>query len=140
MMRLRTILIAAAVLGTATAAAAADVPGDPMDVCKGKLEIFRIHKIKPTGTMAGFLKAAADHDAWFKSHGYTGDGVGVARQMEYDEKKKTFSFSEKEVVTVHFNPSGVPIEKQDADYKAFEKEYNDNADILTERLFCVGQK
>ena len=131
------LLTAAAAIGLAAPVAAAESSANPMDLCKGRMENFRISTITAKGNMAGFLKAAADHEAWFKAHGYTGDTFGVAREFAYDREKKTFSLSEKEVVTVHINPSQVPPEKQDEAYKAFVKEYRDNSDITTEKFLCT---
>jgi hypothetical protein len=138
MRNIASFAVAATVLGLTAPVSAAEGSANPMDYCKGRIEIFRLSTITPKGTMAGFLKAAADHEAWFKAHGYAGDTFGVARTIEYDKTSKTFKFSEKDVVTVHINPSQVPTDKQDEGYKAFVKEYRDNSDITTERFLCVA--
>jgi len=110
---------------------------DPRDLCKGRLETIRISKIKEGGTLAGFLEAVADHNAWYRSHGVDSNLQVVAREIKRDPKTNSFSIAEDEVVTIHINPPPRDENKRDAAWDAFVKKYRDNSDVVTARMICV---
>lgn len=117
-MTIKTILFAAAMVVSAASAMAAD------PVCTGSVATVRISKLTPTGTMAGFEKAIADHAAWYKSHG---DATQVVFVQNADKLVS---------VTIHPSSAAKMPEADDA-YKTFVKEYNANSEIVLSGSACL---
>ena len=110
----------------------------PAAACvNGNVAIVRISKILPTGSMAGFNKAVADHTKWYADHGYTADRQVVAPILVYDDKTKTVSAAKDQVMTLHTNATSVPMAKHDAAWDAYVAEYRSNSDILSETVVCM---
>ena len=132
---LLAVMALAAPLPVLAATAASST--DPHALCDGQIEMIRISKIKPTGSVAGFLEAVADNNAWYRSHGSTSNIQLAARELHYDKEAKTFSLAEDEIVTIHINPPGPDGRTVDAAWNAFVKKYEDNSEIVTQKMICV---
>lgn len=103
----------------------------------GDVARIRASKITPTGSMAGFQQAVADHLAWYKSHGFKLDQV-VAPVLVYDSTGKESS-SKDEVVTIATGDN-VPRDKRDAGWDGFVAKYRANSTILSEKVVCLPKK
>jgi hypothetical protein len=131
-MRIAMVLAALAVLQIPSALA------QGMPACNGDIDIVRISTIKP-GAMQGFMAAVDAHKAWYRSHGFNDNIIVAARVIVRDEKTKTFSYSETEVVTHHIRPPG-PEEvgaKRDAAWDAYVKQYRDTSDLKSLYTTCM---
>ena len=103
--------------------------------CDGDLAVIRISQIKPTGTMAGFLKAQEAHLAWYRSHGYKDNLIYSARVVIQDPATRMFKYSDTEIMTFHVRPpSGI---KPDEAWDAYVRQYREHSDIMTEYEVCL---
>ena len=109
-----------------------------MPACDGDIDIVRVSTIKP-GALQGFLAAVAAHKAWYRSHGFNNNVIVASRVIVRDEKTKTLSYSEAEVVTHHVRPPGPEQTgaKRDAAWDAYVKQYRDTSDIKSEYTTCM---
>ncbi len=85
------------------------------------------------------MAAVAAHKAWYRSHGFNNNVIVASRVIVHDEKTKTFSYSDAEVVTHHVRPPG-PSQvgpKHDAAWDAYVKQYRDTSDIKSEYTTCM---
>lgn len=106
--------------------------------CEGSMATVRISAITPTGTMDGFLKAAAAHKDWYLSHGMEGHQIFVARILVRDEATRSQRYSDKEAMTYHVLPkTRGPEVKHDESYDAFVKMYRDNSEIKQQYNVCI---
>jgi hypothetical protein len=104
---------------------------DQQPVCTGHPAVVRISKLSPTGTMAGLAKAAADHQAWYNTHGSPQTRVLLAPVT-------SSSAGETDVVTLNIDPP--PYAKRapaDDAWTAFIKEYDDNSIVVLTGLTCM---
>jgi len=137
-MKIIMALIAVSIVSMPVAAyAAATSSADPHTVCDGQLERLRISKIKPGGSVAGFLEAVAENNAWYAAHGLNGSTQVAARELKYDPATKSFSITEDEIATINVDPKGRGGIAEDAAWKAFVKKYDDNSEIVTDKWFCL---
>jgi hypothetical protein len=141
MIRLITAALAAAALATAPALAQQqdDVAAGGLDQAKaacagGAIGILRISKIKPEGTMEGFLAAAAANQAWYREHGYKDNEQIVLRELA----TRGQGLRNDEVITLHVNPPA-STSGQDAAYRAFVEQYRKNSEIETQSYVCLGR-
>jgi hypothetical protein len=114
------VLLSAALLAFAAApvALAAD------SACAGQVATVRISKLSPTGTLDGYKKAVADHQAWYTAHN--------------DPTKIIFSESGDQLISVTIHPDPkTPMAAPDAAYKAFVAEYNANSQIVVSGSACL---
>lgn len=79
-----------------------------LPACEGDYTVVRVSQIKAGGSMQGFLAAVAAHQAWYRSHGFTGNRIVVARVITGNPVTGTAQYSDQEVVTLHFSPPGMP--------------------------------
>jgi hypothetical protein len=131
---MRTVIVLAAL-------AALQIPSvfaQGMPACNGDVDIVRISTIKP-GAMQGFMAAVAAHKAWYRSHGFNDNIIVAAPVIVRDQKTKTFSYSETEVVTQHIRPPGPDktAGKIDAAWDAYVKQYRDTSDLKSEYTTCM---
>ena len=63
----------------------------------------------------------------------------AARIIERDPRSGELKYSEKQVMTYHFNPPGMgdPAGRGDATWNAYVKLYRDNSDMLSETVTCM---
>jgi hypothetical protein len=134
------LVAAAALLSLSLAAQAADAPksaASPEDLCDGQVQTIRISKIKSNGSLAGFMEAVADNNAWYKSHNVEG-GIQIgARVITRDPESKAFRLAEDEVVTIHTYPAKFQPPGHDDAWKAFVKKYQENSTVETQKMICV---
>lgn len=117
--------------------AAQTPPGHPaMPACDGVTNIVRLSEITPTGSMDKFMAAVAAHQAWYKSHGLS-DVIVAARVLQRDPQTHAFSYSDKQVLTFHYEKAGGPPPTHDADWDAYVKMYNETSSIKETTVVCV---
>ncbi len=133
-MRIALSIVAATLLLSLSACAQPVLPA-----CEGDYTVVRVSQIKPGGSMQGFLAAVAAHQAWYRSHGFTGNRIVVARVITGNPVTGTARYSDGEVVTLHFNPPGMgnPAGAGDAAWNAYVKLYRDNSAITSEYVTCM---
>lgn len=107
--------------------------------CDGDIVIVSIFQIKPGGNIAGFTAAVAAQKAWYRTNGVTDNDIAVSRVLEKDSATGGVKYSDKDVLTYHVHP---PAEERtpeigDSDWKAFEKQFRDNADLKSEYTTCM---
>lgn len=140
-MKIIMALIAISIVSMPVASyAVATSSADPHMVCEGQLERLRISKIKPGGSVAGFLEAVAENNAWYASHNLNGNTQVAARALKYDPATKNFSIAEDEIATINVDPKGRAGIAEDAAWKSFVKKYDDNSEIVTDKWLCVPKK
>jgi len=108
----------------------------PMPACDGVLSIIRVSEITPTGSMDKFMAALAAHQQWYASHGYP-DVIFAARVLMRDPQSGAFSYSDKQVMTYHYQKPGGSSPVHDAGWDAYVKLYNDTSTIKETSLSCV---
>ena len=107
------------------------------DACAaGGVTIVRISKITPTGSMAGFEKAVADHAKWYADHGLK-DVIVAAPILKYDAASKSLVKVGDQEMTFHMHSTPVPMDKHDAAWNAYVAEYRANSDITSETMACM---
>jgi hypothetical protein len=106
--------------------------------CDGEIAVVRVSQIKPGGSVDGFVQAVAAHLAWYRSHGFTENRIFASRVLESDASGQT-RYSEKTVLTYHFNPPGMgnPPGRGDAAWNAYVQLYRDNSEIRSEYVTCM---
>jgi hypothetical protein len=118
--------------------AAPALAASPTDLCpNGNITTVRVDKIIPSGSMAGFQKAVADHAKWYADHGFNADMIMSAPVLVYDEANKTMVKAPDQMMTVHMNSSLVPRDKHDAAWDAYVAEYKANSEITSETMACL---
>lgn len=133
---MKTVMLALATLCLAPTVASA--ASSPKDLCpNGQLAIIRFSEIKPTGSKAGFAKAAADNQAWYASHGLT-QNHQVAGVVLMRDEKGNWTESPNAVVTVHTNPPGPTAPAPDDAWKAFVAEYDANSTMKNQATICFS--
>ena len=107
--------------------------------CEGDITIVSIYQIKPGGSIAGFVAAVAANQAWYRTNGITDNQIAASRVIVKDDATGGTKFSDTDVITYHVHPPSderTP-EMGDSDWKAFEKQYNDNAEKKAEYTTCM---
>lgn len=139
-MKSSTLFASLLALAAAAPALAADpAPAPAPDCAPGHMAIIRTSQIKPTGSFAGFAKAAADHAKWYADHGYAGDKFSWGRVWTFDAAKKTVVASPDQAMTFHFNDGNVPESaKADAGWQAFVAGYSANSTIVSTTFVCTA--
>jgi len=99
------IAVASSVLG---ASAVAQETGE----CDGVISILRISNYVDTGTEEGLREASSKHDAWYKSHGVTGNKQVLIPLLQYDRETDSFKKDSSRVATIHLN-SVVSVKSQE---------------------------
>lgn len=128
------LLILAGTAGVAQAAGAAS----PLELCKGgQLMSLRLNTIKP-GQTAAYEKAARDHMAWYRGHGYSGNRMLVGPVIT-GNRAEGWTASNSEYASVHMDAPGVPPDKRDAGWDAYVKEYRDASDLSVDKFACVRE-
>jgi hypothetical protein len=131
---MRKILLALTLL-TASVPLLAQSPA-PL-ACDGRRATVRISEITPSGTVKGFMAAAAAHRAWVMSHGLTKDEIITIPVIVRDEKTHAQSYSDKQFWSIHIHGSDGPGPKHDEAYDAFVKMYRENSDIKSAYDICL---
>ena len=108
-----------------------------MPACNGDLTIVRVSRIKPGGSIDGFMKASAAHLAWYRANKITTNQIVTARVIEMDQAAGTAKYSDREVLQYHINPPQRPANADDAAWKAYVKQYQDNSEIVSEHMTCM---
>jgi hypothetical protein len=121
---------AAALIAAAPMAAHAAAACAPADVAK-----VRMSKIAPGGSMAGLAKAVADHQRWYRTHGYA-DTIVLAPVLAFDAASRTLVAAPDQAMTFHFGGPEVPREKRDAAWDAYVAEYRANSQVTSETIIC----
>lgn len=108
-----------------------------MPECAGDLTIVRVSHIKPGGSIDGFMKASAAHIAWYRANKITTNQIVTARVIETDRAAGTAKYSDTVVLQYHINPPQRPANADDAAWKAYVKQYQDNSEIVNEYVTCM---
>lgn len=129
----RLVPIAAVAILGCMAGAHAAMAAPKAEFCKtGNLVVIRLSAITPNGSMAGFMKAAADNAKWYIDHGYPNDEVVTAPVKAPDGDAK----ARDRILTIHYRFHTVPASRQDPAWNAFVAEYRANSDIISEMTAC----
>ncbi len=123
--------VGASIALTASAAHAASVCPN------GDIATLRTSTLTPSGTMAGLSKAVADHQKWYRDHGYA-DRILLAHVLTLD--KGAMVASSNQAITFHLRAQEVPREKHDAGWDAFVAEYRANSTVTNETTICYPHK
>jgi hypothetical protein len=132
---MRTVLlIALLTLPSLTAIAQQNLPA-----CNGDFAVVRVSQIKSGGSIDGFMQAVVAHLAWYRSHGFKENRIVAARVLERQPITGVLRYSERTVLTYHFNPPGMgsPLGAGDAAWNAYVKLYRDNSDLQSEYVTCM---
>src|SRR5579863_837111 len=130
---MRTVLFLAALAALQIPSALAQ---DALPPCDGDITMVRVSTIKP-GAMANFMAAVAAHKAWYRSHGFKDNIIVASKVFVRDEKSGAIKYSDTEVVTYHIGLPGSALEKRDAAWDAYVKQYRDSSDIKNEYMTCM---
>ena len=107
--------------------------------CDGDIAIVSVYQIKAGGTMDGFLAAVAANQAWYRTNGISENQIVASRVIVMDDASGGTKYSDTDVLTYHLRP---PSEERtpemgDSFWKAFEKQYDNNAEKKTEYTTCM---
>jgi hypothetical protein len=106
--------------------------------CDGQYVTVRVSKLKPGGTTAGFMKAVADQEAWYRSKGITKNSQLAGKVFTTTGGKG--AYQDGALLTIHMNaPDSGLTPPSDAAYAAFVKEFRDNSDIVSETRACLAK-
>ena len=134
---LMACVLAGALVCSASARAQTAGAAAPNACASGDIEVVRISKLTPKGSMAGVEKAVADHGKWYADHGYAEDRVILA-PVFVTEGGGTFpSISANQFLTIHAHAHQVPADRQDAAWQAYVAEYDANSQIVTQSMVCI---
>ncbi len=111
----------------------------PAPKCDGDIAIVSVYQIKAGGTMDGFMAAVAANLAWYRTSGVSDNQIVASRVIVKDDATGGTKYSDKDVLTYHVHP---PSEERtpemgDSGWKAFEKQYDDNAEKKAEYTTCM---
>jgi hypothetical protein len=105
-------------------------------VCpNGDVATLRTSMLTPTGSMAGLAKAVADHQQWYRAHGYA-DRILLAPVLTLDRASGGMVASPNQAITFHLRTVEVPKAKHDAGWDAFVAEYKANSTVTNETTVC----
>jgi hypothetical protein len=107
-----------------------------MPACEGIITIARISEITPTGSMEKLMAAVAAHQAWYASHGLS-DVIVAGRVLERDPQTHAMTYSDKQVLTLHYEKPNGPPPTHDAAWDAYVKMYNDTSNIKETTVSCI---
>ena len=129
------------VLSVSVAQAADQKPAQspaPKLKCEGEYWVIRKSEIIPGGTLDGFKKAVADHNAWYRKNGVTNNTQRVGRVV-VAAKDQAPKLADNIAVTIHTNAphDEDKLPRNDADWKAFVAEYRANSKIIEETPVCM---
>ncbi|MDR3512250.1 MAG: hypothetical protein P4L73_11490 [Caulobacteraceae bacterium] len=137
-MTIRLLLAASGLFALAAAgSAAAAVPAEIANCPAGGVAVIRISRLTPTGAIAGFNQAVADHRKWYADHGYVQDRFTVAPVLVADPASHQMVPAAGEVMTLHTHAVDVPADKHDAAWNAYVAEYQANSEIIGTVLVCL---
>ena len=106
--------------------------------CDGDVANVRLTEIIPGGTMDGYLKAVADHRAWYRAHGFKNNEIFVSKLMVEDPATHKLTYSKDRVVAFHIRPPYMGGSTgHDAGWDAFHAEYSKNSNIVTTYNICI---
>jgi hypothetical protein len=126
-MRSLAVILASASLTLAAAAHASPVCPN------GDIATLRASMLTPSGTMAGLTKAVADHQQWYRAHGYA-DRILLAPVLTMGPGG--LARSPNQAITFHLRTVEVPRDKHDAGWDAFVAEYRANSTVTNETTVC----
>ncbi len=139
------IVVFAAPVLTATSTAASSTDVASFDQCQGPVSSWRENELVEGGSLAGFLEATQDHQAWL-------DGKGLDVRIrtwtafepvpEEERPGKLVAFGS-EVVYPSYDAFDDVMSAREADrdeaYEAFAQKYRDNTAIKAYRLVCLSE-
>lgn len=106
--------------------------------CDGDVANVRLTEIIPGGSMKGYLKAVADHRAWYRAHGFKNNEIFVSKLMVEDPAAHKLVYSKDRVVAFHIRPPYMGGSTgHDAGWDAFHAEYSKNSKIVTTYNICI---
>jgi hypothetical protein len=104
--------------------------------CDGVVSVVRMSEITPTGSVDKLMAAVAAHQAWYASHGFT-DVIVAARVLERNPQTHAESYSDKQVLTLHYAKPDSARPVHDAAWDAYVKMYNETSIIKSTTVACV---
>ena len=108
--------------------------------CDGIVSILRISNYVDSGSEEGLREASEKHDAWYKSHGVTGNKQVVIPILQYDEDTDSLVTDSNRISTLHFNStvSSAAREHQgDSKWNEFISLYDKNTKIVESIFVCL---
>jgi hypothetical protein len=137
--RMRQILF---ILASLAAVSVGSASAQTMPACNGDIAIVRVSQIKPTSSLAAFMKAQEAHIAWYRKNGFTDNQIYSSPVIVTDPKTKTSKYSDTEIIAFHVRPpSGVNgasvASKDQASWDAYVKLYRDSSDIKSDYIVCL---
>jgi hypothetical protein len=137
-MRILATLTVLATLCAPVSHSQTPAPAGAMPACDGAMAIVRLSEITPGGSMDKFMAAVAAHQAWYTSHGFPDDLIYVTHVIVRDPATKSYSYSDKQILTYHFMPKTNAAEpKHDDAWDAYVKLYQATSTIKEGYLTCV---
>jgi hypothetical protein len=132
------IRLATGAAALAASAGCAQAAADPADFCKGgQIAIVRLSTLIPGGTQAGFEKAAADQEAWYRSHGFTANRLITRPLIVQDPKTKDWTVSKTEFLSIHLNPPPISAVRGDGALQAFVQGFRTNSQLVADKTVCL---
>ncbi|RZO69603.1 MAG: hypothetical protein EVA67_10435 [OM182 bacterium] len=136
-MKLGGLACLVVLLGISTQASAADTPESS---CSGVASILRISEYVADGSEAGLREAAAQHTAWYRSHGVTENEQVVIPLMTYDADSDALNGDTQRVATLHLNANAsrdARDQQGDDAWQAFIAEYQKNTEVTETLWLCL---
>jgi hypothetical protein len=137
MNRILTVIAFLAVAFAAPASAQTAFPA-----CDGDWAAVRVSTIKPTSSLAAFMRAQEAHIAWYRKNGFTNNQIYTARVLVTGGTTSAMTYSETEVMSFHVRPpapaAGASVSSKDqAGWDAYVKLYRDTSDLKSEHFACL---
>ena len=125
--------------GILTLGAASALAQNAAPKCDGDIAIVSVYQIKAGGTMDGFMAAVAANQAWYRTNGVTENQIAASRVIVDDQATGGTKYSDTDVLTYHLHPPNEERtpEMGDSAWKAFEKQYSNNAEKKAEYTTCM---
>jgi hypothetical protein len=132
--------LAFAVVLAGTASLCGQALAHPAAPCaNGSEAIIRVSKINPGSSIEAFDKAAHDHLAWYRSHGFKDNDLDVATVLAPGAKSAALAPSKNQVMTIHYNPPDFARVNamHDKAWDAFIGEYRASSTVIGEYTVCL---
>ena len=130
------------ILASLAAVSAGSASAQTMPACTGDIAIVRVSQVKPTSSVAAFMKAQEAHIAWYRKNGFTDNQIYSSPVIVTDPKTKTSKNSDTEIMSFHVRPPSGPngmsvASKDQAAWDAYVKMYRDSSDLKAEYMACL---
>ena len=131
-MKLRTLLVLAAVVVITPCVARAQAVARKLPGCTGVTAVVRVSSL--SGPMAQFEAAVTAHRKWYRDRGIMFNEQRVV--PIYKMIDSTVVVDAAQVMTIHTNPP-VTNPPRDAGWEAFTKLYSDVSKVTSQTVVCL---